>query len=268
MQKKTIIRKLTGILCLIISALLTVMFCSHYVPIFIDYKKSADLYDNIRKSNTKDYEKEPDLKAIIPNTVSEIDKYAPIEVDSESLLNENPDYLGWIYIPGTDISYPVVKSADNSDYLHTDFHGSYSFPGTIFMDSRCISGILNHHSILYGHNMNNGTMFAGLKYFQEQEYLDDHQFFWFITPRYKLLYQIFSVCYADPYDSVQYGIDGFDYKDNTQFGEAMNAVKKQSLVQTYADSIEDTAYVMSLSTCTSDSSHRCVVHGILIRNSN
>nr|WP_317348080.1 hypothetical protein [uncultured Blautia sp.] len=86
MQKKTIIRKLTGILCLIISALLTVMFCSHYVPIFIDYKKSADLYDNIRKSNTKDYEKEPDLKAIIPNTVSEIDKYAPIEVDSESLL--------------------------------------------------------------------------------------------------------------------------------------------------------------------------------------
>lgn len=268
MQKKIIIRKLTGALCLVIGALLTVMFCSHYVPIFIDYKKSADLYDNIRENSTKDYDNAPDLKTIIPNTVNEIDKYAPIEVDSESLLNENPDYLGWIYIPGTDISYPVVKSSDNADYLHTDFCGNYSFPGTVFMDNRCTSGILNHHSILYGHNMNNGTMFAGLKSFQKQEYLDDHQFFWFITPKYKLLYQIFSVCYANPYDSTQYGIDGLDFRDNEQFRAAMNAIKKQSLVQTNADPVEDTAYVMSLSTCTSDSSRRCIVHGILIRSAN
>lgn len=257
-------RKFAGTICVILSILIAAGFIYHYGPIFMDYKKSSDLYDGLKDDYTNDGEDSPEIDALMLNIDHVKNEYAPIDVDSEKLQDQNPDYLGWIYVPKTDISYPVVKSADNVDYLHTDFNRSYSFPGTIFMDCRCKSGILNHHSILYGHNMNNGTMFAGLKSFSDQKYADEHPVFWFITPKYKLLYKVFAVCNSNPYDRKQYGVDGENFKNNEEFGEAVNYMLKNSVVKMDTDPIEDTDYVMSLSTCTGNSSVRCIVHGVLL----
>lgn len=258
-------RKAVGIFCIMTALVIASLFLYHYGSIFIDYQKSIDLYDEIRKKNTGTTEKKPDIDAIISGAEHVKDEYTPIDVNSASLLEQNEDYIGWIYIPKTDISYPVVKSSDNEDYLHVDFNKNYSFPGTVFMDCQCKSGILNHHSVLYGHNMNNGTMFAGLKSFQNQEYVDEHPVFWFITPKYKLLYRIFAVCTVSPYDRIQYGIDGVDYKNNEEFMEAMEVIRNHSVVKTDIDSINETDYVMSLSTCTGNDAVRCIVHGVLYK---
>ena len=83
-------------------------------------------------------------------------------------------------------------------------------------------------------------MFAGLKSYRDQQFAEEHPVFWFITPKYKLLYKVFAVCNANPYDSVEYGVDGTE------------------------SDIKSTDYVMSLSTCTENSSVRCIVHGILL----
>lgn len=253
-------KKFIGFLCILSAIIITAVLSLHYVPIFLDYKKSADLYDEIRKERTSDEEGFESVQSLFLEMNHTDSTYAPIDVDSEKLFEQNSDYLGWIYVPGTSISYPVVKSTDNDDYLHTDFNGQYSFPGTVFMDCRCINGVLDHHSILYGHNMNNGTMFADLKSFREQKYLEDHPVFWFITPKYKLLYKVFSVCNVDPYDSTQYGTE---YKSNEEFGKSMESIKKQSIVKTDIEEIENTAFVMSLSTCTGNDAVRCIVHGVL-----
>ena len=86
----------------------------------MDYKKSSDLYDGLKDDYTNDGEDSPEIDALMLNIDHVKNEYAPIDVDSEKLQDQNPDYLGWIYVPKTDISYPVVKSADNVDYLHTD----------------------------------------------------------------------------------------------------------------------------------------------------
>lgn len=258
-------RKFIGIICIVVSIIFASAIIYHYGPIFMDYKESEELYNDIRDNNTKQADEIPDIEAIISGTDHVKDEFTPIDVDSTSLLQQNEDYIGWIYVPNTDISYPVVKSLDNADYLHMDFNKNYSFPGTIFMDYQCVSGILNHHSILYGHNMNNGTMFAELKSFQNQEYFDEHPVFWFITPKYKLLYKIFAVCTVSPYDRIQYGIDGIDYKSNEEFMNAMEEIRNHSTVKSNVDSIDETDYVMSLSTCTGNDAVRCIVHGVLCR---
>ena len=264
MRGKKRMRKVLGGLCITAALIILTVFLIHYGPIFMDYKESSDLYNGIKDEYTETGTDDPEISALLSGVDHVKDEYAPIDVDSEKLQDQNTDYIGWIYVPKTDISYPVVKSADNTDYLHRDFNMQYSFPGTIFMDCRCKSGVLNHHSVLYGHNMNNGSMFAGLKSFRDQKYVDEHPVFWFITPKYKLLYKVFSVCNSNPYNRTQYGIDGVDYKNNEEFGKAIENMKKESVVKIQTDSIEDTDYIMSLSTCTGNSSVRCIVHGVLI----
>lgn len=110
-------------------------------------------------------------------------------------------------------------------------------------------------------------MFAGLHRFTEQEFVDEHPVFWFITPKYKLLYQIFSVTASNPYDQVLYGIDGYEYINNGEFETALEQFISSSLVKIEpVKKIDGRSYVMSLSTCTSDSSVRHVVHGVLLGN--
>lgn len=261
-------RKKLGMLFIIIAMLLFCFLLCKYVPLFLDYAKSKKLYNEIEEEyvtpdTEPDNSQEAQMEALLLGIDHKKNEFAPIDVDGEALLDENADYIGWIYAPKTDISYPVVQSRDNSDYLHTDFYRNYSFPGTVFMDCRCLSGVLSHHSILYGHNMNNGTMFAGLKSYRDQQFAEEHPVFWFITPKYKLLYKVFAVCNANPYDSVEYGVDGTDYRNNQEFLDAMNAIKSNSIVSIESD-IKSTDYVMSLSTCTENSSVRCIVHGILL----
>lgn len=205
------------------------------------------------------------LKQVIEGIDSSLDyrDFACIDVDSEGLSSENGDYMGWIYIPDTGISYPVVLSKDNEDYLHADFHKGYSFGGTIFADCRCKNGVLNHHLVLYGHNMRDGSMFAGINSFKDEEFARKHPVFWVITPKYKLLYEVFAVCSPSPYDRRQYGIDGYDFTTNSQFEEAIGFWIENSVVP-FRKNPSGSDYVVSMTTCTGDSSVRCIVHGVLL----
>lgn len=84
-----------------------------------------------------------------------------LAIDFKSLLNTNKDCIGWIYIPSLELSYPVVQSADNQDYISKTFNGKSNMSGCIFSDCR-IDAPFVQKTILYGHNMKNGTMFHKL----------------------------------------------------------------------------------------------------------
>ena len=81
-------------------------------------------------------------------------------VDFDALSAINPDLVGWIYVPGTNISYPVVQTDDNSTYLTKLFDGTWNASGSIFMDMDATKpGLVDQQTTLYGHHMNDGTMF-------------------------------------------------------------------------------------------------------------
>ncbi len=99
---------------------------------------------------------------------------APISHDCDTLMTNNIDCIGWLSIPDTVVSYPVMYSPSEPErYLHLDFYGHYSYSGTPFLDARCDPNEGN--LIIYGHNMINGTMFGSLSQFLRQTYLLEHR---------------------------------------------------------------------------------------------
>lgn len=91
---------------------------------------------------------------------------------AQSLNNTYPDALGWLYIPNTAISYPVMQSDDNDYYLSHAYDGSYLKAGSVFLDYRYESRFMNPINILYAHNMKNGSMFAGVLSFTNDSYFE------------------------------------------------------------------------------------------------
>jgi sortase B len=105
-----------------------------------------------------------------------------LDIDFESLCKKNPDIVGWIYIPGTDISYPIVQSDDNIHYLTRNVMGKKNDHGAIFMDCANTFGFNDAKTVIYGHRMNDGTMFAQLLNYTSQQYYEAHKFGVIYTP--------------------------------------------------------------------------------------
>lgn len=114
------------------------------------------------------------------------------DVDFTALKMVNRDVVGWIYVPGTNISYPVVQYADNKYYLYRLITKKGNGAGSIFMDYRCDPLMRDQHTILYGHHLNNGTMFAQLMNFKKQSFYDEHKVFQFLTPEKNVQAQIIA----------------------------------------------------------------------------
>lgn len=98
----------------------------------------------------------------------------PVSRNIEALRAVNAEVLGWLEIPGTGISYPLVQGTDNEYYLNHTWEGRRSAVGAIFVDSRCAADFSGFNTIIYGHRMNSGTMFAALKYYGRQSYAQEH----------------------------------------------------------------------------------------------
>ena len=96
-------------------------------------------------------------------------------IDWKKLKKINGDIVAWIKIPGTKINYPVVQAKNNEDYLHKTFSGKYNSSGCIFLDSGCKNDFSSDNSIIYGHHMRNGSMFAALVKYKERSFWKKHQ---------------------------------------------------------------------------------------------
>lgn len=127
-------------------------------------------------------------------------------IDSaQSLNNAYPDAIGWLYIPNTSISYPVMQSDDNDYYLSHAYDGSYLKAGSVFLDNRCENRFMNPINIVYAHNMKNGSMFAGVLNFSDPAYFDNHRYGWLSTPETVYRVDFFSCAKADWHDELYDG---------------------------------------------------------------
>lgn len=97
-------------------------------------------------------------------------------------MEENPDTIGWIKVPDTNIDYPIVQGTDNDFYLNHDFYGKESVGGAIYLDFESQGDFVGRNNILYGHNMKNGSMFKDVIHYKDEEYFKEHQYFSIYTP--------------------------------------------------------------------------------------
>lgn len=181
-------------------------------------------------------------------------------VDFESLKAINEDVVGWLEMEAIDVSYPIAQGGDNNYYLHRTIQKTDNFAGSIFLDFQNHSNFGDRNSIIYGHNMKNGSMFGTLRKYREQETLEKSPYFWIYTPDYIYKYEIFSCAEVDQY-SEDYQIT-FPTRDS--FERFLERTTGQSLVDTdVVMSYGDT--VVTLSTCTGNEATRFIVQGKRIR---
>lgn len=117
-----------------------------------------------------------------------VEKYVYVDeddfpkVDFEALQAVNSDMVAWLYIPDTNVNFPVVQGSSNQTYLTLDYQGNWSIAGSIFMDVACSYDFSDAETLLYGHNMHNGAMFGRLKKFNDGKYLEAHKDVFVLLP--------------------------------------------------------------------------------------
>lgn len=193
----------------------------------------------------------------IPSTEIDPENYTPsLSINYDDLKAQNPDYIGWINIPGMTISYPVVQTTNNSYYLRRSFDGTDATAGTIFEDAYCVNGIYQKNMILYGHNMRNGSMFGTLKKYKTTSFFNSHRYIEFYVKNEVFLYKIFAVREV-PADinSLNYQVDDFEFEDYIA-----NAKTK---AYQFAEP-EITGQILTLSTCVGDYSRRLLINAVKI----
>ena len=171
-----------------------------------------------------------------------------IEVDFEALLLINPDTVGWIAIPNTPVSYPVVQTTNNAKYLTTSFNGTYSRAGTPFVDRNNAIQILDKNTIIYGHNMGVGRddMFGSLLEYKEREYFIEHRYIQFDTIHKNFgWWEVFAVI---EYDSRSNDFQFLQIKYNDNFMDWIDRIREFSIHDSDTE-INPNDRILTLSTC-------------------
>lgn len=174
----------------------------------------------------------------------------------QTYADANPDYVGWLYLKDTMVNGPVVQSQLDGDgyweYLYKDFYGNDQFAGTLFLDKACSIGESpTDNWIIYGHNMNNGSMFGTLKYYRNPEFWEEHPTFCFVTRDSIVTFEILGVVQSwvsdVPEGQFEYYFF-FDAADETEFNAFVQQVKSNALYETEVEA-EYGDQLITLSTC-------------------
>lgn len=191
-----------------------------------------------------EYNKNKASYSDISNIVMKENEEIHIENEEYNRLKEiNEDYLFWLFIPNTNINYPVVKAENNDEYLYKNFKGDDNRGGSIFVDSRNILG--DDNIIIHGHNMKDKSMFGTLSNLLKSEYLSENKTIYIYLENKVLEYEIFSVYITNgemfPYEN--------KFENDEEFNNYINLVMSKSIHK--LDYFEDgKKNIITLSTCT------------------
>ena len=167
---------------------------------------------NLANIGYKYHKVNSDNKKLQEEVVTEVKQDSPLDrkVDFNQLKSINEDIVGWIHIPNTNIDYALLKGKTNDTYIHTNYEKKYSFAGSIFLDEDNNSSLTDSNTIIYGHNMKNGSMFANIKKFTDQDYFNNHPEVYIYLPDGSInVYSVYSTKIIDA--TSDYYLKDIDY---------------------------------------------------------
>lgn len=173
-----------------------------------------------------------------------------LNVDLKGLIELYPNVRGWLFFENEDISYPIVQGSTDDIYLRTAYNGENTAAGSIFLEAINKSDFSDSHSIIYGHNMRNGTMFGKLRnYVNRPNYYEYHKYFQIVRlddagNEVKARYKIFAYGKTKSYAKIFTVCREHD----TAFGEVLQYIQGNSRVTTDVP-VYQTDNIVTLSTC-------------------
>lgn len=222
------------------------------VGVMIQKKKIKPFIPDLYMPDVQEInESAPDKAVEIPQEKKEI-----LTEQIQNLSDNFDNSIGWIYVPDTQINYPVMYSGDNEYYLHRAVDGSYLRVGSIFLDGRCNADFTGKINILYGHNMSDGSMFANVMKYVDESYFDSHNYGWLTTENNVYKIEFFSLSQPENYDDF--------YNVNSDVNLWLNNLRERSFIWRNTGVSEGDKFI-SLSTCTgAEGSSRTVLTGKLV----
>ncbi len=216
-----------------------------------DYEIAETEYDKIRTEAVKWPESEDEAE--------EID-YPLLQIEFDKLKKTNDDFVGWLYFPALDISYPVVHENTIDQYLHLTFDGTVNKAGCLYQDILTDTSFRGMHDIVFGHNMRDGSMFGSLKklYQSKEDLLGANPYVYVYTEEYVFQYRVFG------YYLTTVGSDAYSVVENDQaYDVLLDYIKAHSAYKIPSDAdFSIRPSILTLSTCsgTSGSGNRFVIH--------
>lgn len=272
---QAIIKLMFAIFSLILAIILVFMVGKYVIQNFENnsIKKEFELQETIAptlENITLHVDEENDTAEVQEQEIEEpISEEAALEIylaqgqkqyNHEGLKAVNSDYCGWLDIPGTSISYPVVQSEDNVEYLTRSFEGKKRSSGSIFVDANIRDIKKTRNLVIHGHNMKSGSMFAMLPSYKNISYYNKHPFIYLYTPDETMVYQVISA-YTLKHDANEEVAYQGVFADNEDFKNFVSRLLNRSVIDTNVDGIDE-EQILTLSTCVNHSTSRFIVHAV------
>lgn len=179
-------------------------------------------------------------------------------VDFQALKQVCEDVVGWIYCPGTPINYPIVQAEDNDYYLYRLINGKENKCGTLFMDFRNAADFSDWNTLIYGHNMNNDSMFGVVPDYVSQKFYEKHPLWYLLTEEKSYVIELVGG-YVTPADSEAYLLPTDQAGRDLLYQKASTSSTFQSHVSVSGDDV-----LITCSTCVYDYENaRYVLVGVL-----
>lgn len=198
----------------------------------------------------------------IPQNTSGYADVDYLNVNFSELLRTNSDVVGWIVVLGTKVNYAVVQGEDNDYYLKHDIYKNENSAGWVFADFRVDLNNLKRNTIIYGHNMNNKTMFGSIPSTLLSSSWQRNSSYHYIklsTPKTNSVWKIFSVYTTEP--TVDYLRTVFEDDEYRNFIDTI----QQNSVYNFNTDVSVNDYILTLSTCDNTGKKRMVTHAKLIK---
>lgn len=196
----------------------------------------------------------------------EADALTSMTVDWDALYAQNPDTVGWIYMPGTSIDYPIVQGDSDEEYLKKDFTGDSGglvHKGAIFLAADNAADMSDQNNVIYGHNMNDDTMFAHVLQMTDQAAFDAARTFYILTPTQNYRCSTYAI---DVVESTQTSLLQYNFADQSALGTYMTSRVEGSAVTPPNDlDMASVSKLFTLITCGDDyATTRAVLFGAVV----
>lgn len=262
-REKRNTKKYAGIL-LIILAIVSLCYAGWHI---CQKKVNGDIYTKVQKeveADKKKAKKQEEEKPAKKDSADGKETYVS-PIDFKHLQETNPDIYAWIEIPDTKINYPVVqREGDDTYYLNHTIAGAKGYPGAIYTESLNAKDFSDFNTVIYGHNMNNGSMFKGLHKYEDILYLQEHPYVYIYTPSQKITYRIFA---AVVYSNVHI-LNSYDFTDAYQRQLYLESVLGSRDMKNSVDEsvqVGTQSRILTLSTCIGrQASKRYIVEAVRI----
>ncbi len=239
-------------ICICISVIGILMCGSYYAYYYVQQNNKVQEYEELRVNVQKMDITEENTKApnnVPDKTLNTITIMEENPIDFEKVWEQNVDVYAWIQVAGTVIDYPVLQHpTDNTYYLNYNIDGTKGYPGCIYSESYNKKDFSDFNTVLYGHNMKNGSMFAELHHFKDTDFFDKNKEITIYTPDKKYVYDIFA---AYTYDD-RHILSSFNFENEkicTDYIEQIFNRKELSANFRNQEKITNKSKILTLSTC-------------------